>query len=124
MVGIGRVPASAGFRRGDIHFLDFPDLGGHVIRGPHPAVVVQTDRMQRGRTVVLAPMTSSPKSASENPPYLVPVTRRETGLNRDGFVKCDQLITVPAGLLGQAAGRLSPEALDRLDAALRFVLDL
>lgn len=124
MVGIGRVPASGGPRRGDIHFLDFPDLGGHVIRGPHPAVVVQTDRMQRARTVVLAPMTSSPKSAPEDPPYLVPVTRRETGLNRDGYVKCDQLITVPAGFLGQAAGRLSPEAADRLDAALRFVLEL
>ena len=124
MVGIGRSPAVVGPSRGDIHFVDFPELGGHVIRGPHPAVVVQTDRMRRGTTVVLAPMTSSPRSAPEHPPYLVAVTAKESGLNRDGFVKCDQLATLPTSMLGQRAGRLAPDAIERLDASLRFVLDL
>jgi mRNA-degrading endonuclease toxin of MazEF toxin-antitoxin module len=102
----------------------FPDSGGNVLRGPHPAVVVQTDRLSRSSTVVLVPMTSSARSAELQPPYLVAVARRESGLPRDGFVKCDQPVTLPVALLGPRAGRLTPEAMDGVDAALRFVLAL
>ncbi|HYN69287.1 MAG TPA: type II toxin-antitoxin system PemK/MazF family toxin [Candidatus Eisenbacteria bacterium] len=111
-------------RRGDIHFVAFPDGGGHVLRGPHPAVVVQTDRMQRSSTVVVVPMTSSAKSAAEAPPYLVAVGARESGLDRDGFAKCDQPATLPVVVLGPRAGRLNPATIERVDSALRFVLEL
>ena len=124
MVGIGRETAEPWPRRGDIHFIAFPDLGGHVLRGPHPAVVVQTERMRRSSTVVVVPMTSAPRSASVHPPYLVAVTRHESGLDRDGFVKVDQPATLPVSVLGRRAGRLSPDAIDRLDGSLRFVLNL
>jgi mRNA-degrading endonuclease toxin of MazEF toxin-antitoxin module len=124
VVGIGRDPAISGPRRGDIHFITFPDAGGNVLRGPHPAVIVQTDRMSRSSTVVVVPMTSSPRSAAEEPPYLVAVSQRETGLDRDGYVKCDQPATLPVVVLGRRAGRLSPSAAERLDNSLRFVLDL
>lgn len=124
MTGIGREPASLGPRRGDVHFVAFPDLGGHVLRGPHPAVVVQTERMRRSSTIVVVPMTSQARSAAESPPYLVAVGRRDSGLDRDGFVKCDQPATLPITVLGPHAGRLGPAALDRVDAALRFVLEL
>jgi mRNA-degrading endonuclease toxin of MazEF toxin-antitoxin module len=124
MVGIGRTPPSVGPTRGDVHLVDFPDVGGHVIRGPHPAVVVQTDRLARSTTVVLAPMTSAPRSAVERPAYLVPVAAREAGLPRDGYVKCDQLATLPSVLLGPKLGRLSPEAIARVDSSLRFVLGI
>lgn len=124
MVGIGREPGPPGPRRGDIHFIAFPDQGGNVLRGPHPAVVVQTDRMRRSSTVVVVPMTSAARSAAESPPYLVAVASRESGLDRDGFVKCDQPATLPVSVLGARSGRLAPGALDRLDLALRFVLDL
>jgi mRNA-degrading endonuclease toxin of MazEF toxin-antitoxin module len=102
----------------------FPDAGGHVLRGPHPAVVVQTERMRRSSTVVVVPMTSAARSAAFAPPYLVPVTARDSGLDRDGFVKCDQPATLPLMVLGPRAGRLNAAAVERLDAALRFVLDL
>lgn len=124
MVAIGQRPAQVGPARGDIHLLDFPDLGGHVIKGPHPAVVVRTDRMAKSTTVLVVPMTSSPRSAPERPAYLVPLAGRDAGLSRDGFVKCDQIITVPAILLGPKMGRLNPAAIDRVDDALRFVLGL
>lgn len=80
--------------------------------------------MRRSNTVIVCPMTSAPRSAPENPPYLVPAAARETGLSRDGYVKCDQLLTFPVVSLGTRVGRMSPEAIDRLDDALRFVLDL
>ena len=124
VVGIGREDVRGGPRRGDIHFIAFPDLGGHVMRGPHPAIVVQTDRLARSSMVVVVPMTSSPRSAGENPPYLVAIPRRASGLDRDGFAKCDQPATLPVTILGPKAGRVTPEAIGRLDTALRFALDL
>jgi mRNA-degrading endonuclease toxin of MazEF toxin-antitoxin module len=124
MVGIGRAPAVAGPSRGDIHFVDFPDVGGHVIRGPHPGVVVQTDRMRRSSTVVVVPMTSAARAAEFQPEFLVRISLQESGLPRDGFAKCDQPMTLPAAVLGPRAGRLNAEAMDRLDHALRFVLGL
>jgi mRNA-degrading endonuclease toxin of MazEF toxin-antitoxin module len=104
--------------------VDFPDIGGHVIRGPHPAVIVQTDRLQRSSTFVVVPMTSAPRAADLRPPFLVAVAARESGMRRDGWIKCDQPFTIPINHLGGRAGRLSPEVLDRVDAALRFVLGL
>lgn|GEM_PF-314623 len=124
MTGIGREPASLGPRRGDVHFIAFPDAGGHVLRGPHPAVVVQTERMRRSSTVIVVPMTSAARSAVELPPYLVAVSAKESGLDRDGFVRADQPTTLPIAVLGPRAGRLAPSVIDRLDASMRFVLDL
>jgi mRNA-degrading endonuclease toxin of MazEF toxin-antitoxin module len=49
---------------------------------------------------------------------------RDTGLDRDGWIKADQLFTFPCAELGGRVGRLSVERLEELDQALRFVLDL
>jgi mRNA interferase MazF len=124
MVGIGHAPPSIGPRRGDIHIVDFPDVGGHVIRGPHPGVIVQTDRMRRSSTVVVVPLTSAAKAAEFQPQFLVQISGRESGLPRDGWAKCDQPMTLSTFLVGPKAGRLSPAAIARLDDALRFVLGL
>jgi mRNA-degrading endonuclease toxin of MazEF toxin-antitoxin module len=125
MVGIGRGPVPARERRGDIHLVAFEDIGGATIQGPHPAVVVQSDRMARSSTVLVCPMsTRGGRRPDTVPPYLAWVTRQESGLDRDGWVKVDQIYTRPVELLGTKLGRLDPEALDRVDTALRFVLGL
>ena len=123
-MSIGREPIAPGPSRGDIHFVDFPDTKGRVMRGPHPAVVIQSNKLRRSATVVVVPMTSAARAAEFAPPFLVPVTRRESGLDRDGWIKSDQPMTLPTSALSSRAGRLNPEAIARLDAALRFVLDL
>jgi mRNA-degrading endonuclease toxin of MazEF toxin-antitoxin module len=124
MVGIGHAPPVVGPARGDIHFVDLPDVGGHVIRGPHPCVIVQTDRMRGSSTVVVVPLTSTAKAAAFEPRFLAPVAAREADLPRDGWAKCDQPTTLPTLLLGPRAGRLNQEAIARIDDALRFVLGL
>jgi mRNA-degrading endonuclease toxin of MazEF toxin-antitoxin module len=68
--------------------------------------------------------TSSPPPDDRPRPYRVAVAARESGLDRDGWIKADQLATVPAGILRGPIGHLASEAMGRLDAALRFVLDL
>jgi mRNA-degrading endonuclease toxin of MazEF toxin-antitoxin module len=124
VVSIGRPTPQAGPGKGDIFVFEFPDVGGHVQAGRRPAVVVQADRLSRSGTVVLCPMTSSAPPDDHPRPYRVPVARAESGLDRDGWVKADQLTTVPAAMLRGPIARLAPAAIDRLDAALRFVLDL
>lgn len=124
MVGIGRAPAVAGPTRGDVHLVAFPEGQGHVLGGPHPAVIVQTDRLGRSSTTVVVPMTSSAKAADFEPPFLVKVRAREADLPRDGFAKCDQVSVISTSQLGPRMGRLNPRTMDQVDAALRFVLGL
>ena len=102
-------------------------MGGHVMQGPHPAVVVSSDRLNRPvGTVLVCSLTSKVRHdpAEYLPPYLVAATRHASGLDRDGFVKVDQVFTFRVELLGGRAGRLNPEVMSRVDAALRFVLAL
>jgi mRNA interferase MazF len=125
VVGIGTSPPSLGPHRGDVHVLEFPEVAGHVITGRHPAVIVSSDRLNRASgTVLVCPMTSRIRHdpADYVPPYLVVATARASGLDRDGYVKVDQLFTRPVSALGPRIGRLNPEAIERLDSALRFVL--
>jgi len=124
VVSIGRGAPGGGPRKGDIFVLQPPDIGGHVQAGRRPAVVVQADRLSRSGTVVLCPMTSVPPRDDLPRPHRVAVGRQESGLDRDGWVKADQPMTLPTAMLQGPVGRLAPAAIERLDAALRFVLDL
>ena len=123
-MSIGRAAPRAGPGKGDIFMVAFPEVGGHVQAGLRPAVVVQADRFARSGKVILCPMTSAPPRDDLPRPYRVAVARGETGLDRDGWVKVDQVSTVPATMLVGPVGRLAPAAIERVDAALRFVLDL
>jgi mRNA interferase MazF len=124
VVSIGRTAPPDGPRRGDIFIVEFPAVGGHVQAGRRPGVVVQSDRFSRSGTVVLCPITSVPPRDDLPRPHRVPIATNETGLDRDGWVKADQLLTLPASILAGPVGRLAPAASKRLDVALRLVLDL
>lgn len=127
MVGIGSRPAETGLRRADIHLIDFPEAVGRVLTGPHPAVIVSSDRLNRGGgTVLVCPLTSKIRHDPEGylPPYLVRVTARASGLRLDGYVKVNQVFTRPIEAVGPRMGRINPETMERVNTALRFVLDV
>jgi len=124
VVGIDPELAPPGPRRGDIHWVAFRDDAGHVIAGPHPAVVVQAPAMSRSSTVMVVPMTSKSRSGPLRPRYLVAVSAHESGLSKDGWIKADRIVSIDVAELGDRAGRLSPDLIAELDAALRFVLAL
>jgi len=123
-VSIGNVALQAGPHKGDVFLVEFSGVGGHVQAGRRPAVVVQADRYARAGTVMVCPMTSVPPPDDHARPHRVAVARSESGLDRDGWVKADQVMTLPAPMLQGPIARLAPAAVDRLDTALRFVLDL
>jgi mRNA-degrading endonuclease toxin of MazEF toxin-antitoxin module len=125
VVGIGRPPTTHRPSRGDIHLVAFAESLGHVIEGPHPAIIVSSDALNRGAgTVMACPMTSRIRhdAADYLPPYLVAAPSRATGLTRDGYVKVDQVLTLSIEVLGPRLGRANPETMSEIDTALRFVL--
>ena len=127
MVGVGSRRTSRRPRRADVHLVQFPEVAGHVLTGPHPAVVISSDRLNtKGGTVLVCPLTSKIRhdEGVYLPPYLVSVTARASGLRRDGYVKVNQVFTRPVGTLGPRMGRIDPETMARVDYALRFSLDL
>jgi mRNA-degrading endonuclease toxin of MazEF toxin-antitoxin module len=121
---IGNRPIAPGPKRGEIYRLDFRDTGGHVISGPHYAIVVQTSAMSRSSTTLAVPITSRAASAHLRPEYLVEVSARDVSLSWDGYVHADQVFTFPSSELGDRIGTLPGAKLAELDRALAFVLDL
>jgi len=111
-------------RRGDIHWVEWSPGRGSEQTGRRPALVVQTDRANSHpdypNTVVVALSTRG-----RNVPFQVPVTPSvSNGLSSPSYVKCEQLYTLDKERLERRIGRLNDSEMQRVDAALRRVLDL
>jgi hypothetical protein len=92
---------------------DVPLVRGGVWARPRPPASAGGQRSSRGL-----------RRPDYVPPYLAWVAQRKSGLDRDAWVKSDQLFSRPVDSLGPRLGRLAPDALSRVDASLRFVLSL
>jgi mRNA interferase MazF len=102
--------------RGEVYALRAPrDRTGHEQAGPRFAVVVQSDALPLS-TWLVAPTSTSARPASFRPEVEV-----RGKLTR---VLVEQTAAVDPGRLGARVGQLSLHDLQRLDAALRLVLDL
>jgi len=123
-VTIGNRPIPPGPKRGEIYRFDLRDVGGHVISGPHYAVIVQTNELTRSSTTLVAPITSNAASAHLSPEYLVPVSAGDISLGWSGYIHADQIFTLPSAEAGQRIGLLPAARVDELDQALAFVLGL
>ncbi len=123
-MSIGDRPVASGPKRGEIYKVDFRDTGGHVISGPHFAVVVQTSAMSRSSTTLAVPITTNAASAHLRPEYLVDVSARDISLSWGGDIHADQVFTFPSADLDQRIGVLAAGKLEELDLALSFVLDV
>lgn len=73
----------------------------------------------RFSTVVCAPIYSTHDGLSSQ--VLVGV---EEGLKNDSSIHCDELVSLPKGILTNYVGSLSHEKLESLNQSLRIALDL
>ena len=103
-------------RRGDIFTLRQPKGTGHEQRGRRYGVVVQSDAFLPRSVVLIAPTSTSARSASFRPEIEI-----ESTLTR---VLVEQVGAVDMGRLGDLAGHLTPEEQWGVDAALLTVLGL
>ena len=101
-------------RRGDVFDADLPDLG------VRPAVVAT----RQTAIPLLSVVTTVPITSSIRGHPAEVVLNTESGLDHESAANCDYLQTVQKNRLLRRRGRLGPEQMMHLDAALRVALQL
>ncbi len=114
-------------RRGELRLVDLAPTRGSEASKRRPAVVVSNDRAnvaaaRFGRGVVtVVPVTSN---VSRVYPFQVLLPADGSGLGVDSKAQAEQVRGVAVERVGPAVGRLAPELVRDLDAALRLHLGL
>jgi mRNA interferase MazF len=114
-------------RRGELRLVDLEPVRGSEADKRRPAVVVSNDRanaaaVRLGRGVVtVVPVTSN---VSRVLPFQTLLPADGTGLRQESKAQAEQVRSVAVERIGPALGRVPPEALRRLDDALRLHLGL
>jgi mRNA interferase MazF len=103
-------------QRGDIFELRLPRGRRHEQRGRRFGVVVQSDALLPRSVVIVAPTSTSARSASFRPEIVLD--------ERSTRVLVEQLGAVDATRLAHLVGRVSPEEMWGIDEALLTVLGL
>lgn len=108
--------------QGDVWWADLPVPTGSEPGFRRPVVVVQGDTFNRStiRTVVCVPVTGNLKWATT--PGNVPLTARQTGLQRDSVANVSQVTTLDRQALTEQVGKLSQSKLDLVLVGLDVVL--
>jgi mRNA interferase MazF len=108
--------------RGEVWTVDLDPVRGHEQAGRRPAIVVSSDRFNRGPAalIVVVPMTSVEKRI----PLHVEVPANEGGLKGRGFVKPEDIRSISTDRLGTRLGMVSPATLNVVEARLRHLLEL
>jgi len=104
-------------KRGDIYRADLNPVIGSEQGGVRPVLIIQNDAGNLySPTVIVAAITGRCKK-----PYLpvhVPIAAAESGLPMDSVVLTEQVRTLEKSRLTQYLGRLTEEAMARIDTAL------
>ena len=110
--------------RGDVCWADLGEPRGSEPGYRRPVVVVSADAFNRSRlrTVLVAAVTSSPRSAAA--PGNVPLRAGAAGLDRDCAINVSQLLTLDKRTVEHRMGALDDADVRRLDDGLRQALDL
>ncbi len=103
-------------RRGDVFRLRLPKGIGHEQHGRRFGVIVQSDALLSRSVVLIAPTSSSARSASFRPEIEIEGTETR--------VLVEQMGAVDVGRLGDMAGHLTSEEQWGVDAAILTVLGL
>lgn len=122
-------------RRGEVYWVEFSPVKGSEQGGLRPALIVQNDvGNSHSPTTVVAAMTHTLPPRPY--PFVVVVEPEDTGLRDRSVVNCSQIATIqkdgpnsrlrpPKGeKTVRSIGRLSPQKMAEVDAALRYSLSL
>ena len=105
-------------KRGEIYFANLSPVQGSEQGGTRPVLIIQNDKGNaHSPTVIVLCMTSRIKK--ETLPTHVVLSGDQTGLPRASMVLCEQIRTIDRGRLLHGVGRLTPEAMARVEAALK-----
>jgi mRNA interferase MazF len=108
--------------RGEIWLVDLEPTRGREQQGRRPALVVSTDRFNRGpaELLIVLPVTK----VSKDIPSHVPLPRSRSGLDHDSFIICEQVRCISRERLARRIGAAPPETMERVSFLLRVLMDL
>jgi mRNA interferase MazF len=122
-------------KRGEIYWVQFDPVKGSEQGGLRPALVVQQDVGNRySTTTVVVAITST--IPPRRYPFVVVVEPAESGLPDHSAINCAQIATIQKDEPGsrlrppkgerqmRSLGRLTPQKMAEVDAALRYNLGL
>lgn len=110
-------------RRGDIYWVDFGIPAGSEQGGRRPALIIQNDIGNKSSTTtIIAAITST--TYKKNYPFLVEISKKESGLSKDSTVNLAQIRTISTNRLSNIIGRLSLNKISEIDEAIQASLGL
>jgi mRNA interferase MazF len=109
-------------RRGEIYEVDLGQPVGSEQGGRTPALVIQNDvGNETAPNTIVAAITSQPRRPY---PFQVAISRADSGLRKESIVMLEQIRTVSQARLGKRLGRLHPDQMAEVDAAIHHSLGL
>ncbi len=110
-------------RRGEIWLVDFNPARGHEQAGIRPALVIQSDAINRtGFDTVVVLAVSKATEVKRRGILNVEVRKGEGGLRLGSVVKCHQIYTIDRSRLTRRFGRVADERMAEIDRATQLVL--
>jgi len=108
--------------RGEIWLVDLNPIKGHEQAGKRPALIVSTNYFNSGpaELVVVVPLTTTQTRI----PLHVEIHPPEGGLDRESFIKCENIRSVAKERLLKKMGSVSDETISKVEERLVFLLDL
>jgi len=109
-------------KRGEIYWVDWNPNRGSEQSGIRPTLVIQNDIGNRtSPTTIVAAITT----AIERPyPFLVRLTKEESGLPKDSSVNLATIMTIDKSRLSDKCGELDKAKMAQVDNAIKVSLAL
>lgn len=106
----------ARIERGEVWLVNLSPTIGREIRKTRPAVIISNDiNNHHAGTVTVLPVTDQGEKIY---PFEVAIGTEEAGLVKQSKILCQQIRTIDKGRLVKLLGRLSNEALNKVNKAI------
>ena len=110
-------------KRGEIYWVRLDPAIGSEIKKTRPALIISNDIGNRySERVIIAPITS--KGSARVFPFEVALPKGSAELGEDSKVLLDQIRSVDKSRLERKIGKLSMEAMKKIDLAIHLSLGL
>ena len=104
-------------RRGDIYYADLSPVVGSEQGGLRPVLIIQNDTGNRHSPTVIAAAITSQVGKARLPTH-IEIQAPDSGLTRDSVILLEQVRTLDKSRLRERMGKLSGDAMTRVDDAI------
>lgn len=110
-------------KRGEIWLIDWALGRGSEQEGIRPSLILQSDKgnlnSEYSNTIILT-ITTKGKNI---PLHIRLIPSKENGLDKNSFIKCEQIFTVSKNRLIKKIGIIDNNLFDKIEDAVKIVLD-